>query len=206
MEMMCRLLIAGGEAGATRVRPEISDQARFHKHSRRFSPCSAGRPELRRAAAAIYTLPRSCEITAAPSSRLSASGFGVGKGFQWTTRPGRPASTPCLIGRPRAPAGPAVAISASAPGCARRRGQGGLDLSGPTYAALDLGTNNCRLLVARATRDSFRVVDAFSRIIRLGEGVTSSGRAERGRDRCARSTRCASAAPRCATAASPARG
>ena len=44
------------------------------------------------------------------------------------------------------------------------------------YAALDLGTNNCRLLVARATRDGFRVIDAFSRIIRLGEGITSSGR------------------------------
>src|SRR5215210_701531 len=55
-------------------------------------------------------------------------------------------------------------------------GQGGLDVSGPTYAALDLGTNNCRLLVARATRDGFRVIDAFSRIIRLGEGITSSGR------------------------------
>src|SRR6478752_7401650 len=54
-------------------------------------------------------------------------------------------------------------------------GQGGLGVSGPTYAALDLGTNNCRLLVARATRDSFRVIDAFSRIIRLGEGITSSG-------------------------------
>jgi exopolyphosphatase / guanosine-5'-triphosphate,3'-diphosphate pyrophosphatase len=54
-------------------------------------------------------------------------------------------------------------------------GADGQDLSGPTYAALDLGTNNCRLLVARATRDGFRVVDAFSRIIRLGEGVTSSG-------------------------------
>jgi exopolyphosphatase/guanosine-5'-triphosphate,3'-diphosphate pyrophosphatase len=58
----------------------------------------------------------------------------------------------------------------------RHDGGGGLDLSGPTYAALDLGTNNCRLLVARATRDGFRVVDAFSRIIRLGEGVTASGR------------------------------
>jgi exopolyphosphatase / guanosine-5'-triphosphate,3'-diphosphate pyrophosphatase len=44
-----------------------------------------------------------------------------------------------------------------------------------TYAALDLGTNNCRLLVARPTYDSFRVVDAFSRIIRLGEGVSASG-------------------------------
>ncbi len=52
----------------------------------------------------------------------------------------------------------------------------GADLHGPTYAALDLGTNNCRLLVARATRDGFRVVDAFSRIIRLGEGITASGR------------------------------
>jgi exopolyphosphatase/guanosine-5'-triphosphate,3'-diphosphate pyrophosphatase len=46
----------------------------------------------------------------------------------------------------------------------------------PTYAALDLGTNNCRLLVARPTADAFRVIDAFSRIIRLGEGVSVSGR------------------------------
>jgi exopolyphosphatase / guanosine-5'-triphosphate,3'-diphosphate pyrophosphatase len=44
------------------------------------------------------------------------------------------------------------------------------------YAALDLGTNNCRLLVARPTYDGFRVIDAFSRIIRLGEGVSRSGR------------------------------
>src|SRR5262245_29886681 len=46
----------------------------------------------------------------------------------------------------------------------------------PTYAALDLGTNNCRLLVARPSGDSFRVVDAFFRIIRLGEGISASGR------------------------------
>jgi exopolyphosphatase/guanosine-5'-triphosphate,3'-diphosphate pyrophosphatase len=45
-----------------------------------------------------------------------------------------------------------------------------------TYAALDLGTNNCRLLVARPAAEGFRVVDAFSRIIRLGEGVSASGR------------------------------
>jgi exopolyphosphatase/guanosine-5'-triphosphate,3'-diphosphate pyrophosphatase len=58
----------------------------------------------------------------------------------------------------------------------RHEGAGGSSAPAPTYAALDLGTNNCRLLVARATRDSFRVIDAFSRIIRLGEGVTASGR------------------------------
>ena len=44
-----------------------------------------------------------------------------------------------------------------------------------TYGALDLGTNNCRLLVARPSRRGFQVVDAFSRIIRLGEGVGASG-------------------------------
>jgi len=46
----------------------------------------------------------------------------------------------------------------------------------PVYGALDLGTNNCRLLLARPSRRGFRVVDAFSRIIRLGEGVSQSGR------------------------------
>jgi exopolyphosphatase/guanosine-5'-triphosphate,3'-diphosphate pyrophosphatase len=52
----------------------------------------------------------------------------------------------------------------------------GADEARPVYAALDLGTNNCRLLVAHPTADGFRVVDAFSRIIRLGEGVLRSGR------------------------------
>ncbi len=44
-----------------------------------------------------------------------------------------------------------------------------------TYAALDLGTNNCRLLVARPEGQGFSVVDAFSRIVRLGEGVGENG-------------------------------
>src|SRR5207253_6186336 len=45
----------------------------------------------------------------------------------------------------------------------------------PAYAALDLGTNNCRLLIARRAGGGFRVVDAFSRIVRLGEGLSASG-------------------------------
>ncbi|WP_368735294.1 Ppx/GppA phosphatase family protein, partial [Klebsiella aerogenes] len=44
------------------------------------------------------------------------------------------------------------------------------------YAALDLGTNNCRLLVAKPEGASYRVVDAFSRIVRLGEGLGQTGR------------------------------
>lgn len=48
--------------------------------------------------------------------------------------------------------------------------------AGPLYAALDLGTNNCRLLVARPDGRGFRVVDAYSRIVRLGEGVAATNR------------------------------
>ena len=44
------------------------------------------------------------------------------------------------------------------------------------YAALDLGTNNCRLLIARPQGPGFAVIDAFSRIVRLGEGLAASGR------------------------------
>ncbi|HEY7245416.1 MAG TPA: Ppx/GppA phosphatase family protein [Xanthobacteraceae bacterium] len=58
----------------------------------------------------------------------------------------------------------------------RHKPREGPDPAGPTYAALDLGTNNCRLLVARPAGNSFRVIDAFSRIIRLGEGVSRSRR------------------------------
>ena len=52
---------------------------------------------------------------------------------------------------------------------------------GPVYAALDLGTNNCRLLIARqpppgADPGAFRVIDSFCRIVRLGEGVAQTGR------------------------------
>ncbi len=45
-----------------------------------------------------------------------------------------------------------------------------------SYAAIDLGTNNCRLLIAKPSADGFIVVDAFSRIVRLGEGLAASGR------------------------------
>lgn len=51
----------------------------------------------------------------------------------------------------------------------------------PAYAALDLGTNNCRLLIASQrqceTKEfALNVVDSYSRIVRLGEGVSETGR------------------------------
>jgi hypothetical protein len=59
---------------------EIKDEAPFHKHSRRFSPCSRGSPELR-GAPLLSRLSDDVEITAAPSSRAGSQSFGVGKGF-----------------------------------------------------------------------------------------------------------------------------
>ena len=44
------------------------------------------------------------------------------------------------------------------------------------YAAIDLGTNNCRLLIARPADENFVVIDAFSRVVRLGEGLAQTGR------------------------------
>ena len=64
-----------------------------------------------------------------------------------------------------------VASSGAAP--PGGNGHGG---NASAYAALDLGTNNCRLLVARPSPRGFKVIDAFSRIIRLGEGVAASRR------------------------------
>jgi exopolyphosphatase/guanosine-5'-triphosphate,3'-diphosphate pyrophosphatase len=62
-------------------------------------------------------------------------------------------------------AGPSAAVAGEA--AARR--------APDNFAALDLGTNNCRLLIARPASGGFRVVDAFSRIVRLGEGLEATG-------------------------------
>lgn len=68
------------------------------------------------------------------------------------------------------PAGPDARPRGPAPGPERSVAPA------PLYAALDLGTNNCRLLVARRAPGGFRVVDSFSRIVRLGEGLAATGR------------------------------
>jgi exopolyphosphatase/guanosine-5'-triphosphate,3'-diphosphate pyrophosphatase len=75
---------------------------------------------------------------------------------QAATAPLPPESHPAqaAIGRPRDPRAPART----------------------SYGAIDLGTNNCRLLIARPTEEGFTVIDAFSRVVRLGEGLAASGR------------------------------
>ncbi|MFU7527546.1 Ppx/GppA phosphatase family protein [Qipengyuania sp. ASV99] len=85
--------------------------------------------------------------------------------------------------RPRQPgkrSGPSCAGAVRAgsipPGSAARKGE--------AYAALDLGTNNCRLLIARPSGKDFTVIDAFSRVVKLGEGLATTGRlSDRAMDR-----------------------
>jgi len=55
-------------------------------------------------------------------------------------------------------------------GSRRRNGSGA-----STYAAVDLGTNNCRLLIARDAGESFRIIDSYSRVVRLGQGLAATG-------------------------------
>ena len=74
------------------------------------------------------------------------------------------ASTPALQHGYREQSGP------SDQGFSRRR-----ERHRHTYGAIDLGTNNCRLLIARPSEGGFTVIDAFSRIVRLGEGLSRTG-------------------------------
>jgi exopolyphosphatase/guanosine-5'-triphosphate,3'-diphosphate pyrophosphatase len=88
-----------------------------------------------------------------------------------------PATSP--IQNPIPPAGDSskessgAAISGGGPDPALWRS---FHLQRSAYAAIDLGTNNCRLLIARPSGDNFIVVDAFSRVVRLGEGIAQTGR------------------------------
>ena len=92
---------------------------------------------------------------AAPPSAASAEGPG----------PGRPDAG----SGSKSPRGEAERRKDSAQSAPRRP-------RGPVYAALDLGTNNCRLLIARPHEQGFRVLDGFTRIVRLGEGLSVTGR------------------------------
>lgn len=51
--------------------------------------------------------------------------------------------------------------------------------SGQLYAALDLGTNSCRMLIARPKGNQFQVMDSFSKSVQLGIGLEASGRLSR---------------------------
>jgi len=66
-------------------------------------------------------------------------------------------------------------------------GIGAVEPSGPRetragpqlYAALDLGTNSCRMLIAQPRGSQFQVIDSFSKTVQLGVGLEASGRLSR---------------------------
>ena len=113
-------------------------------------------------------------------SRKSASGGnGGGRGAARGTATGEAVPTPS------APTGSLPAKGNPPPPAGEKTPSPARDGGGPSfvapghrqaYAAIDLGTNNCRLLIARPSGDNFVVVDAFSRVVRLGEGLAQSGR------------------------------
>ena len=74
------------------------------------------------------------------------------------------------------PSGPAAPARAKAEQDLAAIGTVRTPHQGEAYAALDLGTNNCRLLIARPSGRDFTVIDAFSRVVKLGEGLATSGR------------------------------
>lgn len=88
--------------------------------------------------------------------------------------------------RSRAAPGAATSPPAESPSPSSDANQDNAPASGPrhfnsprqyrqAYAAIDLGTNNCRLLIARPTDENFTIIDAFSRVVRLGEGLAQTG-------------------------------
>ena len=101
-----------------------------------------------------------------PGERRGAAGVQGGDPQPAISEPGhsRPSGD-------RQPGGAPADISAHRPSHARPRPN-----PRQAYAAIDLGTNNCRLLIARPADENFVVIDAFSRVVRLGEGLAQTGR------------------------------
>jgi exopolyphosphatase/guanosine-5'-triphosphate,3'-diphosphate pyrophosphatase len=92
------------------------------------------------------------------------------------TAPLNGANTAPLNGATAAPMNSVVTAPLNGAHQQRSRTAAGAARRSRTYGALDLGTNNCRLLIARPSPDGFVVVDAYSRVVRLGEGLLESGR------------------------------
>ena len=74
------------------------------------------------------------------------------------------------------PGGPSRSDSAVWPNVVPRASSAQAPFHRQAFAAIDLGTNNCRLLIARPQGEHFVVIDAFSRVVRLGEGLAQTGR------------------------------
>ena len=158
-------------------------------HSRPWRSCVWRNGRTRFTSASLQTV---CGLRAGqwPASGQEAAQTAVAcRAVRWQTA--EAAGSACSRERPKAAPSVSLLPSDRKPACPNWRGLARCRVTGPSfvsiirnfhpdrisglYAALDLGTNNCRLAVAQPTRPGqFRVVDAFSRIVRLGEGLGAS--------------------------------
>lgn len=164
-------------AGAPDSKPAGAKPSKRQKRRRRKTNAPAAPPS---SGGALRELPPALGAKVAEAERVLRERKG---GAQARPAPGKNRRRrKGRAGFPPAPAGggapavrPAAPHAIEAPAVARSAASGGAHRV-PAYAALDLGTNNCRLLIAVPTRPGqFRVIDAFSRIVRLGEGLGRTG-------------------------------
>ncbi|MCE7029542.1 Ppx/GppA phosphatase family protein [Jiella avicenniae] len=157
------------------TKPEEEDEARLTKRQRRR------RRKGRKKSGAVAAAPAQTETSGPAATPRGARKYRRGR------RSDSPAGDAPPQNRPEAPGVAGKAVSYAGQKSARTspadpKAEARRDANpAPVYAALDLGTNNCRLLIAVPTRPGqFRVIDAFSRIVRLGEGLGRTGSLSRG--------------------------
>lgn len=107
--------------------------------------------------------------------RSSKSGKVADFRYKRSRQPGQNSSGKSRSDKAREPHSNGRANGAQARGASERK-SAYTPHRGEAYAALDLGTNNCRLLIARPSGKDFTVIDAFSRVVKLGEDLASTGR------------------------------
>ncbi len=162
--------------------PERDSEPRKRKRRRRARGQGGGQPQQEAVAGSPVAGEQTPQAPSTPSQgkRKSRSGKRNHRGPQG--RPLVPTHAPKTSARQNGATSPAHSPASGEQNRSHGRSQAhyrdnGIDSGADMYAALDLGTNNCRLLIAQPTRPGqFRVVDAFSRIVRLGEGLVSTGR------------------------------
>ena len=182
---------ASGENGGQKHRPDSPCDGKKRRRRPRKRKAAAQQPDARNpaTAAADGDMPkrkrkrrrgRRKPFVRGSESRAGAVSEKAAGPSESNTQPPEPSEPPL---RPRRAEAHHQAHTAARTANGQRHAHGmpatlrGNPGDSPVYAALDLGTNNCRLLMASPTRPGqFRVVDAFSRIVRLGEGLSASGR------------------------------
>ncbi|WP_411911561.1 Ppx/GppA phosphatase family protein [Novosphingobium pituita] len=160
---------AHGQTGADAKSPARKGRGTPHRKGKGRKP---GKPRRARGKAAQPHAPSSHAPRAAETGPVKAGHATPTAELPATAPGGGEAPLPAAV---TATGGAAGAVATGA-GAMPRVWNRPVPFHRQAYAAIDLGTNNCRLLIARPAGEHFVVIDAFSRVVRLGEGLAQSGR------------------------------